>query len=622
MCGIAGVLKFDGVVTSADILAVGQMMDNQIHRGPDDEGSYHDSRIVLGHRRLSIIDLSGSAKQPMCNENGKIWIVYNGEIYNYKQLQKELMDEGHQFKSNSDTEVIIHGYEEWGIEKLLHKLRGMFAFAIYDLRDTSCGPQLVVARDRLGIKPLYYFNNNNHFVFASEIKAILASGLVPRENDLEAIGSFLLKGSIAAPKTINKHISSLESGHYLLIRQNKVKKTHYYDLTHAFLDESLKNISEEDAVELVRACLVDTIKCHLVSDVPVGTFLSGGIDSSSIIALMRQVEHKTIKTVSIVVPDTPYDESAYARIMASKYATDHCEVEIKGQDLVSHMETILSSMDQPTIDGINTYFVSQAAVRHGLKVSMSGVGGDEIFFGYSSFNDVPKLNKLLNSLALIPFGKRAARSFLNNCRNSRAVKLNSIISNASNLAEIYSIYRGVFTEEQIQEIVAPHFIDEIKKQAFGSIYPQNYLKIRDELDQVGFLETTSYMANQLLRDTDVFSMTHYLEVRVPFVDHLLVELLAKLPAKLKAKKDLPKRLLVKAMGDSLPDDIVKRRKMGFTLPFDLWLRNELKDYVREKLNGSSFFDKLQITKLLNAFDNRDVHWSRVWSCVVLEHWLA
>jgi|Deesub1362B_J571_1020462.scaffolds.fasta_scaffold02518_4 asparagine synthase (glutamine-hydrolysing) len=621
MCGIVGIMAFNNYSVSEDILL--EMRDTLSHRGPDDAGVYIslDKKVGLAHRRLSIIDLSSAAHQPMCNENGTIWITYNGEIYNYRELRETLIRKGHKFKSNSDTEVIIHGYEEWGIKGLLEKLRGMFAFAIYDSRLTAHDSQFILARDRFGIKPLYYFYNNDTLIFASELKAILASKLVFKEIDFQSAGLFLLYGSIPSPKTIYKKIYALEPGHFLIVNEKGLRKYRYYNLSDVFLDTSLNSISEEEAIERVRSCLIDTIKCHLVSDVPVGAFLSGGIDSTATVALMREVEHKPIKTVSVIFPDTPYDESKYSKAAAKRFNTDHVEVELNGRDLINHMEKIFHTMDQPTIDGVNTYFVSWATAQAGLKVAMSGVGGDEIFGGYPSFTQIPRLHSLLKFLFWIPMGKKTAHFVLKNFNDSRTAKLSSILSTNLSIPHIYLNYRGLFTKDQIQKLLHP----DVAKEVVEGIEPLSYLQgcseINNEYNQVSLLETTSYMANQLLRDTDVFSMAHSLEVRVPFVDHILVELLAKIPIKYKFQKDIPKRLLIKALNNKLPDEIVHRPKMGFTFPFDLWMRNELKEFIKERLNSATIFNNYFIKELLNKYYHNKIHWSRVWGVLVLTQWL-
>ena len=634
MCGIAGLLKFKSSITLDDIQAVKRIMDEQVHRGPDDSGLYQSDHMVMGHRRLAIIDLSSSGRQPMSNKacpecsrrNETVWVTYNGEIYNYIELGNQLRVLGHQFKSNSDTEVIIHGYGEWGIEGLLKRLRGMFAFALYDSRPLNSelkthNFKLYLARDRFGIKPIYFYCNDGIFIFASEIKGILSSKLVPREIDFQAIGLFLHYGSIPSPKTIYRGISALEPGHFLMIDKKEIEKVRYYHLKNAFLDTSLENISERDAIENVRSCLTDTIKCHLVSDVPVGAFLSGGIDSTSIVGLIHELGHQPIKTVSIIFPHTFYDESNYSKISAKKFNTEHTEVEIDVKEMMDHAEKIFYAMDQPTIDGVNTYFVSWAASRAGIKVALSGVGGDEIFWGYPSFIQIPRLYKLSKIISFVPFGRKTASFILRNSNGSRRAKLYSIFAKESSIPKVYLNYRGLFTEEQIQRLLKPDFTKEVMEGVDPISYLQECSEISDESNQVSMLETTSYMANQLLRDTDAFSMAHSLEVRVPFVDHELVELLARLPERFKIGRDMPKRLLIKALNNHLPETIVHRPKKGFTFPFDLWMHGEMRGFVEAKLNGSTLFNKPYIQGLLDDFYNNRIHWSRIWGCVVLSHWV-
>ena len=617
MCGITGIINFNNAPISENVL-IG-MRNSLSHRGPDDTGVYINKikTVGLAHKRLSIIDPSSAGHQPMCNEDGTLWITYNGEIYNYSELRNRLKNSGHIFKSNSDTETIVHAYEEWGIEALLRKLRGMFTFAIYDTKSQ----RLIIARDRLGIKPIYYSHNNDTVIFASEIKAILKSNSVLKKIDFQSSGLFLLHGSIPAPKTIFKEIFALEPGHFLTINRNGLRKKRYYDPRKTFSDTSLLKISEEDAVERVRSCLNETIKCHLISDVPVGAFLSGGIDSTAVAALMREAEHKPIKTVSIVFPDTPYDEAKYAKLAARRFETEHVEIEVNGKNMIEHLDKILGCMDQPTINGVNTYFVSWATAQAGLKVAMSGVGGDEIFGGYPSFTQIPKLYNFLRVLSWVPFGRKVACSTVRNSEKSLMAKLYSMLSSAPSIPDIYLNYRGVFTQEQIQKLLRP----DIAREALEDIEPCSFLpdcsKTNSKFNQVSLLEITSYMRNQLLRDTDVFSMAHSLEVRVPFVDHILVELLAKISVKYKAKKDTPKMLLIKALNKKLPEEIIFRPKMGFTFPFDLWLRKELKNIVVEKLNKSHIFNLAYRERLLkDYFDNR-LHWSKIWTCFVLSNWL-
>jgi asparagine synthase (glutamine-hydrolysing) len=597
-------------------------------RGPDDSGVFvSDCEAVgLGHTRLSIIDPSAAGHQPMSNETGRIWITYNGEIYNFPDLRVELRNSGHVFKSRTDTEVLIHGYEHWGIEGLTKRLRGMFSFAVYDLGDTPPHRgRLVVARDRLGQKPLYYAYSSGTFIFASEIGAILASGMVQREIDPAAIGSYLRFGHIPPPETIFRGISALRPGYYLAVDPNGLAERPYYDLSKAYSDDPIRDIPESEAVDRVHSCLLDTLKCHLISDVPVGVFLSGGVDSGSIVAGMRRIGHDSTRTVSIAFPGTACDESAHARIVAETYGTDHVEVSVSCTDLRNHFDRILGAMDQPTVDGVNTYFVALAAAGTGLKVALSGVGGDEIFWGYPSFKQMPRLRRLHRALSCIPMGRPLARRLLSYHGCSRGAKLASILSGGGSIPDIYRSYRQIFAADQVLGLLHPDLADKAaestaKSTNAGACDPEN-LPGGTIPGQVGFLETTCYMANQLLRDTDTFSMVHSLEVRAPFVDHILVELLARIPDRHKIGGQAPKPLLIKALGNRLPLSVVRRRKQGFVFPFETWLKNGLRAFTEATLDTAPYLNRPYVHSLLRGFLGGRVHWSRVWSLIVLNHWL-
>lgn len=624
MCGIAAIHS-DGRIAAGDLReAVGGMKEALRHRGPDDSGTFvsADGRVGLGHTRLAIIDLSAAGHQPMSNESAHVWITYNGEIYNFLALRRDLMKCGHAFKSLTDTEVLIHGYEQWGIEGLLGRLRGMFSFAVYDCRGTppGCG-RLVIARDRLGQKPLYYCYLDGVLVMASEIKAILASGLVRAEIDPEAVRLYLHLGYIPAPRTIYRSIAALRPGYYLVLDERGPAEHRYYDLSRAYLENSLSSISEAEAVERVHSCLVDTMRCHLISDVPVGVFLSGGIDSSSLVVAMREAGCAAIRSASIVFPGTDYDESFFSRAVADRYRTDHTEVEVRDRDLTDHMERILAAMDQPTIDGVNTYFIASAAAQAGLKVALSGVGGDEMFWGYPSFRQIPRLKRLYDVLASVPLGRTLASGLLRTGVSPRAAKISSIASGDGSISSIYGTYRQVFGADQISDLLGGDFAAGATGSLTADACPPSDLRSDNTLSQIGFLETTRYMANQLLRDSDIFSMAHSLEVRAPLVDHVMVELVAGLPACWKAGNGISKSLLIKALGDDLPETIVNRHKRGFVFPFDMWLRNGLREFTEANLSGSSSLKKAPVGRILDGFYGHRVHWSKVWSLVVIGHWL-
>lgn len=378
MCGIAGLFKVKQEINDADKESMQRMMNIQKHRGPDDEGTAKPtSKILLGHRRLSIIDLSSIAKNPMSNEDEKIWLIFNGEIYNFQELRKELIDARHAFKSKADSEVILHGYEKWGIEKLLNSLRGMFAFALLDLRDNS-NPILYLARDRLGIKPLYYICTDEKLVFASEVNAILASGDIKTKLEPAALIGFLMFGSIPAPLTYAKNIYSLLPGEYLCITAHsqtiRIEAQHYWQLPVSDSVNTGFSLSANlsDSITRIETLLKESVHIHLVSDVPVGVFLSGGLDSSAITAFASQSAQESLQTLTITFDEPEYNEASYACQVADKFHTDHHETKISGNMFIEEIPAILKAMDQPSNDGVNTYFISKAAKEAGLTVLLSG----------------------------------------------------------------------------------------------------------------------------------------------------------------------------------------------------------------------------------------------------------
>ena len=352
MCGIAGLFRAGGGIGPEDVRAVERATAAQRHRGPDDSGMYEDSRAVLGFRRLSIIDLSPAGHQPMGNEDGSVWVVYNGEIYNYRELRPELVARGHVFRSQSDTEILIHGYEEWGIEGLLERLRGMYALALYDSRKALC----ILARDRFGIKPLYYHQGprQERLTFASEVKALVRSGLAPDERNREGIIGFLLFGSVPSPLTSVRGVECLPAGHYLVAGREGTSVHKYWDMHAAAAGSGGE--SEAD----LAAVLQDAVSRHLISDVPVGIFLSGGVDSAGLVALARHSRSR-ISTLTVVFDEKEFSEAALARRVAERFGTDHQEVRVTGEDFIAELPKLLAAMDQPTNDGVNTYFVSRAA---------------------------------------------------------------------------------------------------------------------------------------------------------------------------------------------------------------------------------------------------------------------
>ena len=632
MCGIAGVATLSEFTSDREIVGVKNMMQAQVHRGPDDSGLYHDHRIVLGHQRLAIIDLSPLGKQPMSNEDGSIWIVYNGEIYNYRELRNELAQKGHTFSSHSDTEILIHGYEEWGIEGLLDRLIGMFAFVFYENKRKSGNSisresaesefELILARDRLGKKPLYYFWNGNQLLFASEVKALLASGIIEAQLNHAAIQGFLMFGSVPSPLTVIEGVKALEPATYVRLGKGKLEQKRYWSI--AFnIDEKIK---EQEIMGQLQNLLVDSVKGRMISDVPLGVFLSGGIDSSAIVSLMRAVTDGPLRSYSLSFKETEFDTGYLAELVARRFRTEHVKWEVTSKDVLCELPQIVRAMDQPTIDGINTYFVSKLARKSGTTVALSGVGGDEIFGGYKSFRQVPQLFRLSQAAHLIP-GLRwlLERALDFGEKWTRAEKLKIILQYPPSIESAYLCMRGLFLDGQLEALSSNGLLENISS-TFSPVESLRNLSTPANTNfqnVVSLLEMRAYLHNQLLRDTDVMSMAHGLEVRAPLLDHRVVEFLSRVPIKYKFTKK-SKQLLWNSIPTPLPPEVTSHTKMGFTFPFDSWFRTSWKSFLEEKLfvANDQLFD-IQTKRILwSMFLQGKVHWSKVWCLVVLQLWLT
>lgn len=625
MCGIAGIVKLNGPVTLEDIAAVQWMMDAQAHRGPDDDELYQDSRVVLGHRRLAIIDLSEAGRQPMSNEDGTVRVSYNGEIYNFRELREELLSRGHRFHSQTDTEVLVHGYEESGLEGLLERLRGMFAFALYDPRPypLSLTPRLFLARDRLGKKPLYYTCQNGVLLFASELKALLASGLIERRLNPAAVMAYLTLGSVPAPLTMIEGVKALPPGCFLTFQDGKLELKPYWQL--AFEEDS--SLTEAEALEQVRSLLKEAVRLRLVADVPVGAFLSGGVDSSTIVALMREATGGTLRTFSMVFREEAFNEGSFAKRVARGFETEHTEYVVTPEEVLKELPRIIEAMDQPTIDGVNTYFVSKITRQSGTIVALSGIGGDELFGGYSSFRLVPwlyRLSQVAHTLPGVTWALDRTVGLLG--KNGRAHKLRTLFRYAPCPEAAYLTVRGLFLDPLLDMLVHPDLLE----QALQERTPLAYLRgitcdhnCGSLRNTVSLLELRAYMHNQLLRDTDVMSMAHSLEVRTPFLDHRLVEFLAKVPASYKFA-GRPKRLLLEALNGKLPKEVTDHPKWTFTFPFEHWFRSDpaWRVALEDMLQGTSdgVLNPCAVSHLWKQFLAERVHWSRVWAIAILTLW--
>lgn len=650
MCGIAGIFRLTGQATVEDAAAVLRMLDAQLHRGPDDWGllvpgslatdaglrsllqgggqehlrTYPDvgsgPGAILGTRRLSILDLSEQGRMPMGSADGRLWLTHNGEVYNYRELRTELEGYGETFYSASDTEAILRGYAVWS-EGVVARLRGMFAFALFE-----AGPRrrLLLARDRFGIKPLYYHQDRERLIFASEVRALLSSGIVPVEADAEALVRFLQLGSVPVPKTTVKNVAALPAAHYLSVDAQGASLRPYWDLS-AYLwrrSDPGPAVNPSEAAATTRALLEESTRLHLVSDVPLGVFLSGGIDSSGLVALASRFREVPVSTLSIAFEEPAYSEASYARLVAERYGTAHREVVLHARDLFDGMPRIFAAMDEPTVDGVNTYFVSEAARRAGLTVVLSGMGGDELFFGYGHFRRGAALDRLRRLLASVPI--RARRVLIRAALHGGVAVGRPGLDRLRYLEQpspdnVYLLVRGMFSPRQVQDLLG---ISQAELEAWGpALTPLDDPRVEGMLGAFGTLEFTHYLQNQLLKDADFMSMAHSVETRVPYLDHRLVEYVMGLPSALKLDRGRPKPLLLDALGDSLPTEIWNRPKMGFTLPLELWMRQRMGE-LQALTAEQTLLERKAVDGIWREFSAGRLHWSRAWALVVLASFTA
>jgi len=617
MCGICGVYAYRPADPRYLRDAVARMVATLAHRGPDDEGIWvdPDGCAVLGNRRLAIIDLSAAGHQPMTDRDEDIVLTYNGEIYNYKELRRDLEAAGFAFRSQTDTEVILTLYQREGPE-FVRRLRGMFALAIWDRRTR----RLTLARDRFGIKPLYYSRHNGMWVFASEIRAIRASRLVDTPVNPLALAAFLRLGSIPGPMTAFEGVRELPPGALLIVSDAGDGTLNRYWEVPA---PALRVVNPKGAPSELRTLLLDSVRRHLMSDVPIGVFLSGGVDSAALVALMREIGHSKIRTLSIAFPEKEFDESGDAARIASRYETQHVVLEVRGEDVARDLKGIIASMDQPTIDGINTYYVSRLARWSGTTVALSGLGGDELFCGYASFRYVPRVLFFQRAVLGIPVGRPLLCAMLAGFRSQRAARLRESLTCPPTVYSAYLAVRGLLARSELMAITRPGPLQDAVREfdpvstlaAFAPPLPE------DPVAATGVLELRAYLHNQLLRDTDVMSMTHGIEVRVPYLDHPLVEFAMTLPAGLRFDGKPRKWILIEALRDILPPDVggIKR---GFTFPLGQWMRGPLSTLVNEVLGrGVKPFSPSAVAALRERVNQGRSHWSCLWALVVLSLWL-
>ena len=602
MCGIAGVSFSPSQDVNRLATALARMNASMAHRGPDDDGDAlicdRDSvpRCLLANRRLAILDLSSAGHQPMWDRVTGNCIVLNGEIYNHLEIRRELSAPIGGWKSTSDTETILQAYAHWGIH-CVNRLRGMFAFAIWDATEGM----LWCARDRLGIKPIYFFESEGLILFASEVKALLSSGLIPRRIDPRGLAGFVRFGSIPEPFTLVRGIFSLRGGQVLRLRQGVIEEISPYWRPIVSGSPAGTDSWGESSTQL-RAELERAVREHLVSDVPVASFLSGGLDSSIITALAAQYSRDPLRTFTVGFRERKYDESQSAGRVADQYGSMHTRVVLSEEELISKMSAGVRSMDLPSADGLNTFVISQAVASAGIKVVLSGLGGDELFGGYRSFSMLSRVEQSSWLLRWFP------DAFLRRLLGKRAAQM---LQPDLNLQGRYEALRAFWSREELGELGMAAEIP----YSIGDPGPQFPIQTR-----ISVLELGGYMQSTLLRDGDGMSMANSLEMRIPFLDHQLVELCLGLGVAGRGSK----HLLVRLAHDLLPPELLRRRKQGFVLPLDKWMRGPLKGFVDGGLDclaESGAFGSDVLVRLRSAFDARHLPWARLWQFVVLGYWV-
>jgi asparagine synthase (glutamine-hydrolysing) len=600
-----------------------QMCDTIAHRGPDDEGFYFNEQVFLGNRRLSIIDIA-CGHQPMTNEDRNIWLVFNGEIYNYPEIRDRLIQKGHVIRTNSDTEVIIHAYEEFGTA-CVAELNGMFAFALWDDNQK----QLFIARDRVGIKPLYYSDQGGRFVFGSELKAIRAVPGLHLEIDPAAVDQFLTLEYIPGPKTIYKNVHKLPPGHFMTIRQGHTHQACYWEIPQSPILEK-----EEACVEIVRGLLQDAVKMQMVSDVPLGAFLSGGIDSSAVVALMTHASSETIRTFAIGFEDNSYNELNYARKIAKQFNTLHHE-EIIQPDIMHLIEPLVSQFDEPFADSsiFPTYLVSQMAARQ-VKVVLSGDGGDEVFGGYDTYL-AQRLEHYYYRLIPKPLRMQTLPGIMDQIPPRPSKK--GWINKAKRMVEGGSFsptlrharWMIFMTDAFRSNLYQPDFQHAIN----GSLSVQAFLEAQfeqarnlDFIAQSQYADLKTYLVDDILVKVDRMSMAASLEARVPLLDHRLIEFALNLPDPMRIRFRRTKVIFRKAMQGILPPEIIEKHKQGFSIPIKHWLRGPLKPMMIDLLSPDiirrrGYFNPNTVNLWVNEHLKGTVnHSHRLWSLMILELW--
>jgi asparagine synthase (glutamine-hydrolysing) len=615
MCGIAGILQFNSSVPQGMIR---RMTEAMAHRGPDAMSFFEEEGLAFGHRRLSIIDLSTAANQPFIDHSGRYVIVFNGEIYNYREVKQLLPD--YPFQTSSDTEVLLAAYLKWG-ERCLEHMRGMFAFGVWDRK----AKELFIARDGMGVKPLYYYQDNDRLIFASEVRAILSTGVMAKRLNQAALLDYFSYQSVSSPGSLIEGVSQLEAGSWMRWKGAKPESMRYWDVTRRAVDLDPADVTA--VKKQIHLLMLQSIRRRLVSDVPVGAFLSGGIDSSVVAGLMAEAGPDRPNTFNIAFEEKEFDESHYAEIIAKRFNTNHTRLLLKPADFLDELQNALDAMDTPSGDGINTYVVSKAIRKNGMTVALSGVGGDELFAGYPFFAQYLGLKEKGFLWGLPPGIRKMAASLMPGSSRGRSGRIKQLLrSPSSSIGDTYPVFRQLLSPTLIRELTTL-----TKGESFTTAVQQELIKRRDCIDQLPLLSQVSvaeylgYTQHTLLKDTDQMSMAVSLEVREPFFDQDLVEFVLAVPDAVK-EPVYPKSLLVESLKPLLPDEVVHRKKQGFLFPWSVWLKNELRAFCEERINNAArrpFIDGTRLTAYWRKFLAGDstVRWGEIWLFVVLEYWL-
>lgn len=623
MCGIAGILRIDGGAADADVVV--RMTDAVAHRGPDGRGLFVDGPVGLGHRRLSIIDLSAAGAQPMANEDGSIQLTYNGEIYNFAGLRSELEALGHRFRSRTDSEVIVHAYEEWGTS-CLSRFNGMFAFALWDAR----AGRLWLVRDRLGVKPLFYAITRDGLRFGSEVKAVTADPAVPRRLDYDALGCYLAFNYLPAPFTLLRDVRQVEPGHYLTVdRDGRVEDVEYWDLSYGEPEER----PEREWVEELEALLSDSVRQRLVSDVPLGVFLSGGVDSSGVAYWMSRHQREPVRSFSIGFAADSFDETPYAREVAASIGAEHRE-RMLSADAAAVLPEIVRHAEEPTADSsmVAVYHLAQLARQH-VTVVLSGDGADDIMAGYET-HQAHYLHRLYRAIPG-PIRRRVIAPLVgalppDDRKVSTTEKLQRFVRAAELSSEdAHASWRIIFDEDARRRLLAP--VAEAMATAINPLTPYRACfartAARHPIDRMLYVDTRLYLPADMLVKIDRMTMAHGLEAREPYLDYRLVEFAARVPPRLKLRRFTGKKyLLRKALEGKVPARVLERRKQGFNVPKGQWMREGLRDYVADRLSPArvrdvGILDPEAVRTLVDAhLGRRRDHSHEIWSLLVLSEW--